>query len=209
MKLFHGTLVLALSSLSLVLVACGGHVSSDGSQQNPGNGNNPDTGTGGVTPGDDTGTTPPPDDAGTPDTTPPVDHGAPSDTYPAFKPDMPQLQNNGGDVLSTPVVVTVTFPSEVASQVPIFEDLGDKIGPSDYWKKITSEYGVGAASGGGHVHSTADLTSDDASDTGIDNYVADHATNYAKYGWPAPTDHTIYVLYVPRATAFTFSGSDD
>ena len=60
MKLFHGTLLLALSSLSLGLVACGGHVGSDdGSQQNPGNGNPTDSGVG--TPPDDT-STPPSDD---------------------------------------------------------------------------------------------------------------------------------------------------
>ena len=52
-----------------------------------------------------------PADGGTEEAAP-VDHGAPSDTYPAFPPDMPQLQNNGGAVLAHPVIVTVTWPNE-------------------------------------------------------------------------------------------------
>ena len=212
MKLVHASILVSLFALT----ACGGHVGSD---DGSGGGGTP----GGAKPGDgtaDSGVAPPPADTGTPpvgdtgtppveDTAPPVDNGAPSDKYPAFKIDMPQLTTNGGDVLKTPVVVSVTFPSEDPTHVTAYESFADTLGKSDYWKQIVSEYGVGptVSATAEHVHNAVDLPSM-ISDTDIDTWVADHATNFAKYGWPAPTDQTIYVIYVPQKTGFTFQGGD-
>src|SRR5450631_2838785 len=55
-------------------------------------------------------------DGGAPlDAAPDVDHGQPSTTYPAFKPDVGQLVNNGGVVLHDPVIVSVTWQTDPAA----------------------------------------------------------------------------------------------
>ena len=141
------------------------------------------------------------------DTGPVVDHGAPSTKYPAFAPVMPQLVNHGGAVLLKPVLVTVTFPSE--KNVDAYEAFDDNLGPTSYWKEVASEYGVGPTVSDAIDHVRMTTTLPDAMDDGeLDTYVGEHALNYAKYGWPAPTDQTIYVLVIPPTTAVSLSGRD-
>src|SRR5262249_34183795 len=55
---------------------------------------------------------PPPHDAPPRDTGPEVDNGAPSDTYPAYPVSMPELLNNGGYVMTSPTIVTVTWTGD-------------------------------------------------------------------------------------------------
>ena len=204
-----------LGGLAVLLLAaggaCGGSVSGD-----DGNGDQ-DTGTGGgdsgigggdtsgnpdTTPGDDT--TPPDPDTGFDDG---IDHGAPSTTYPAFKPLVPILQNNGGPVLTNPVIVTVTYSDD--PQVALFESFGDSIGTSAYWKAVTAEYGVGPSVSGpsNHVHVPG---TPPATMSGRDfrNLVQANA-GVAGSGWPAPTDQTIYVLYASPSTKVTSFGGGD
>jgi hypothetical protein len=183
-------------------VACGGSTSSDGNGGgNPGGNNQPDSGTN-PPPGDNDSGAPPVVDAG-----PVVDHGSPSKTYPAFKPEVGQLINNGGDVLKHPVIVTVTWPGEADRAT--FEDFGDKIGATDYWKQNTSEYGVGTASSGtaNHLH-IATAAPAAMSDTDLDTFVATNAGAPATSGWPAPTFDTIYILYLSPSTSLQFGGQD-
>ena len=193
---------------TFLLAACGGSVDAA-----PGPAGDQDTG---VSPTLDTGapvedTTPVAEDTApsvdAPDTAVPTDHGAPSDTYPAFTPDMPSIVDNGGDVLKAPVIVTVTFAADPnAAQ---YEAFGDGIGATSYWKDIVSEYGVGPATSGAtnHVREAASLPASMA-DTDLDAYINDHVTNYAKYGWPAPSDQHIYALYIPKTTAVSLQGND-
>ena len=183
------------SSLAFLLVACGGNVDSG------------NTAPVGDDAGTDTGSTPVEEDTGAPaeDAGPILDHGAPSTTYPAFPADLPMLKNQGAGGLTAPSLVTVTFPGDV--NATSYETFGDKIGATEYWKAITAEYGVGAAVGGGHVRETTAWPTTIA-DFEVDAWINDHATNYAKYGWPAPTNQTIYVIYVPQATSLTMKGSD-
>ena len=209
MRLYHCSLVVGLVG---ALAACGGHVGSDPTNTNGSGtpGDSTDSGTT-VVPSGDTGTVTPSEDAApavdTAPPPPPVDHGAPSDKYPAFPSELPELSNNGGDVLSTPVVVTVTFPGEPLADK--YEAFGDALGATDYWKQITSEYGVKAAISGSanHVRNAEALPATIA-DTEIETYIADHVKNHDKYKWPAPTDQSIYVLYIPTTTNFQLQGSD-
>ena len=196
-----------LSSVFLVtgLAACGGHVGADPAPLvSADSGVSVDSGT---LPVEDTmpavDTEVPP----TPDVAPPLDHGAPSKTYPAFPPDAAQLVNQGGDVLTAPVLVTVTYPGE--TNVDAYESFGDHLGDTSYWKAITAEYGVkptvsGAAN---HVRMTTALPAA-MDDSEVDTYVHDRALDPTKYGWPAPTDQTIYVIYVPSTTAITLQGNE-
>jgi len=206
MRLYQCSLVVGLVS---AMAACGGSVSTDhtGATGGPTPGDDIDSGTT-PPPPTDTGTPPPADAGPTPDTAtpPPADHGAPSDKYPAFKPEVPELQNNGGDVLTSPIIVTVTFPGETNADT--YEAFGDKIGASSYWKEITSEYGIGAAVSGptNHVRMTEKLPAGIADDS-IDTWLADRLADPAKYGLPAPTKQSIYVLYIDQATDFQYQGS--
>jgi hypothetical protein len=131
----------------------------------------------------------------------------PSETYPAYPADVPQLKNNGGDVLSAPEIVTITWPGE--TNVDTFEAFGDAIGGSDYWKTLVSEYGVGPAVSGPtrHVRMT-DAAPTSISDEELDALVAAKAGDPATSLWPAPNNQTIYVLYLPRGTSLQLQGAD-
>jgi hypothetical protein len=132
------------------------------------------------------------------DATPPVDHGAPSTTYPAFPADQPELTANGGPVLATPNLVTVTWPNEPNADG--YEAFGDKLGGTEYWSSIVSEYGVGAATSDATNH-VREKTALAASVTDADlQALVQKQLGDPTSGWPAPTDQSIYVLYLPTTT---------
>lgn len=196
---------LVLAAAFATAIACGGNGSSNTDPVTT----DPDTGVGEDT-GDDTtppeeDTEPPPDDVVT-DGPPAVDHGAPSETYPAFPVDVPQLVYQGGPLLKSPVVVTVTWAADTLG--PTFEDFGDKIGASAYWKAISAEYGIGPAVSGtaNHVRiTTAPPTSMTSKD--VATMVANGAGNPSVSKWPAPTSGSVYVVYIPAATSLIYNGS--
>ncbi|GAC1522014.1 MAG: hypothetical protein NVS3B10_22530 [Polyangiales bacterium] len=205
-------------SLSLVLAAltmfagCGGKGADDAPPADdaaPDAAPAPDTGSIGVV---DSGTPRdsaplPPRDSGPPDTGPEVDRGGPSDVYPAFKGALPQLSNNGGYVMKAPTVVTVTWPGD--KNVDRFEAFGDTIGATDYWKAITSEYGVAPAVSGAPNHMRiTDPAPASLSNTDVDAFVAAQIGDLAKSKWPAPKDDSLYVLYLSSATRLQYRGSD-
>src|SRR4051812_35730517 len=127
MKLHSYSLVVATTLIG-ALGACGGSASTDNGGAPP----SPPATQG----GDDAG--PPVDTADAAPPPPPVDHGSPSDTYPAFKPDVPQLRDNGGGVLKNPKIVTITWPGDTNADG--LEAFGDNIGSTKYWAAVTAEY---------------------------------------------------------------------
>lgn len=139
-------------------------------------------------------------------TTPP-DYGGVSTVYPAFKPDVAQIVDQGGRVLASPVVVSVTWSDD--PNVAALENVGDTIGTSSYWKSVVGEYGVGALTSGAqnHVHLTTPLvlSSDPNADpvAPILKILTDALTNPAASGWPAPTDQTVYLVFLHGANADT------
>jgi hypothetical protein len=158
------------------------------------------------------------------------DNGAVSTTYPAFTIDAPHIVNNGGSVLTAPVVVTITWPAS-DTNVATWEAMGDGMGASAYWKATTGEYGVGAAISGeaNHVHMTEPLPAT-LSYTDLSNYViaavtaaeadagvaggsADGGTDAGPNPrWPLPTmsggtSQTIYSLLIPQSVTVTDPGS--
>ncbi len=195
----------------IATVAIGGFAACGGSQPNGG----------APAPTADAGSTAPVDaggavtDASAPpvDAAPDADHGAPSTTYPAFHPEVAQIQNNGGPVLTDPVIVTVTWPGATAADtdpnVDQLEAFGDAIGSSAYFGSITSEYGVHAGVSGAANHlrilGAAPAT---LSDQTVDSLVATSAGDPATSGWPAPTPNTVYVLYINPATTFSLQGEE-
>jgi hypothetical protein len=136
---------------------------------------------------------------------PPLDHGAPSETYPAFTPAMGQLKHNGGAVLKNPVIVTVTFPGDTnADQLEAF---GDAVGAGQYWKDVTSEYAVAAATSGTEHHvRLTDAAPASITDTELATFVAT-SVGKAEGGWPVPaTGNVVYIVYLPRTTTLMLQG---
>jgi len=188
----HMSTVIAPVVLGVLVAACGGGVETDPAPSGPST--NPPAGPGA------------PDPGAKPSDPAPVDHGAPSDKYPAFTPDIAQLVNNGGQVLSKPVITTVTWSNETNADT--FEKFGDQLGGSDYWKSVTSEYGVGAATSGAEHHvriPTAGPAS--ISDADLSSLVQTSLSDVAS-GWPAPTADSVYILYLPKGTALMLQGQD-
>ncbi|MDB4945349.1 MAG: hypothetical protein JWP97_4883 [Labilithrix sp.] len=140
-------------------------------------------------------------DASTPP--PVVDHGEVSTTYPAFKPAMGQLVNNGGSVLVNPVIVTVTWPGD--EQADTLEGLGDTIGAGAYWSAVTAEYGSKAAVSGADNHvrlTTAAPTS--ISDSELQDLVK---ANVESGAFPTPaTGNPVYILYLPTSMQLILQG---
>ena len=123
-------------------------------------------------------------------------NGPPS-AYPAPHPGMPQIPNHGGVTLHDPVIVTVTWPDE--QNTAFMETLDDTIGTFAWWNTWAPDYGVHAATGGGHVELTeAPLSqmSDDDVQSWLDDRIQDGTM-------PAPTDQTIYALYFSPSTTVT------
>jgi hypothetical protein len=125
--------------------------------------------------------------------------------YPAFKPDIGQLVNQGGTILTSPKVVTVTWQSDTnAAALQAFDDA---IGASNYWKHSVNEYGVGPATAGGHVVITAP-SPNPWSDTALENWLIAELGNPAAHGFPAPDAETMYLVYTPANVTVTSGGQD-
>jgi hypothetical protein len=167
----------------LVLAACG----SDPDPVQPGPATGPVMIDGGMTP-----------DA--------MDPGTPSTTYPAFTPYIGQLANQGGPVLKKPEIVTVTWNSD--PNAATFEQFGDVIGASQYWKAVTSEYGVDLAvsRAANHVRITT-AAPKSLSETDIETFIGSRVTT-AGSGWPAPTENSVYILYIPAQTQVLLEGQE-
>jgi hypothetical protein len=131
----------------------------------------------------------------------PGDHGAPSSTYPAFTPDFARIQDQGGYVMKSPVVVAITWAADPSQSA--FETFADAIGATAYWKTTTSEYGVGPATSGAtnHVH-VETAPPKQLQDSDLQTMVTTNAGN----GWPAPTVDTIYAFFLPPGTSLLVQG---
>jgi hypothetical protein len=179
--------------LASLLAGCGSSAGDDTQNPAPGSSEPPPAATGA------------PPATQPPATPPPLDHGAPTDEYPAFTPEMGQLVNNGGAVLASPVIVTVTWPDDPNAEA--FEQFGDQVGAGRYWSDVTSEYGVGAAVSGApnHVRLT-EPAPDQITDAQLSAFVAQHVGS-ADGGWPAPTPGSVYILYLPKSTKLMLQGT--
>jgi len=132
------------------------------------------------------------------------DHGQPSSNYPAFTPDFPTLQNNGGPVMKNPVVVAITWASDPSEAS--FQSFVDNLGATTYWKSAVGEYGVGPIVSGAMNHvsiTTAAPTS--LQDSDLQSMVTTNAGKTA--GWPAPTADTIYAFFLPPGTLLYTQGT--
>lgn len=122
-------------------------------------------------------------------------YGQPSNTYPAFMPWMGQLTKNNGAILTSPVVVTITWDGDTSRGT--FEGFGDGLGMSSYWAGAVGEYGIGAVTSGmanhGHIATAPPAT---LNDQGIRTLLT---SNFGT-AIPTPTAQTIYMIYPSKST---------
>jgi hypothetical protein len=121
--------------------------------------------------------------------------GEPSDVYPAPHPDPPQVLDTGGPILAAPTMVPVVFAGDDPMRVATIEALATNVGPSEYWKTTTAEYGVGSLA----IHPTVALTETvppKISPTEIETWLVAHL-DAGDNGLPAAFDGAIYVLFYP------------
>lgn len=132
------------------------------------------------------------------------DHGQPSSTYPAFKPDLPTLQNNGGPIMKNPVVVAITWSSDPSEAT--LQSFVDNLGATQYWSAAVGEYGVGPITSGAMNHvSITTAAPASLQDSDLQNMVTTNAGKTA--GWPAPTADTIYAFMLPPGTLLYQQGT--
>jgi hypothetical protein len=131
-----------------------------------------------------------------------MDHGAPSTTYPAFTPDVGQITQSGGLIMSDPVIVAITWDSD-PSQAS-FDTFVDSLGTTNYWSATTKEYGVGPLVSGAtnHVH-IATAAPAQITDAELQSLVQANAgvVSDAGPGWPAATPQTVYAFFLPPTTS--------
>ena len=172
-----------------------------------------------------TNATPPAADAGTdpdadtgddgsadaaPDTSDPVDPN-----YPAGHTPIPIVDWNGGTVVTSPKIVTVTFGAETFRSR--LETFGDTITTTKWWDAIRAGYCspqgsatcVGQGGSGGHVNITTppETTYTDSAQGGASSLQAFLTTNIQNGILPTPTKDMIYVLYFPAGVSISLDNA--
>jgi hypothetical protein len=146
-------------------------------------------------------------DGGAPETSTPtpeasIDASGDAAPYPAFAVDVARIVDQEGAPVASPTIVTVSW--SVDANATTWEAFDDAIGASAYWHTINGEYGVGAATGGGHVSITTQPPPA-LSNLDVDSLVASSAGS----SWPAATASTIYAVYLPPGTGLFLNGEPD
>jgi hypothetical protein len=136
---------------------------------------------------------------------PPASDGGPTDSavqYPAPHPSMPQVTSLGGPTLAKPVIVPVFFPG-FAFRTEML-DFAKKLGPSAYWKAISSEYGVGAVT----VVDAIDIPDDPGPmvyDDDIQTWLESRFDGTHPEWGNKPLDGAIYTLFYPTTTTISMN----
>jgi hypothetical protein len=127
--------------------------------------------------------------------------------YPAFVPtDVPQVANLGGPVLMAPKIVPVFFADDDAATVTSLADFVSKVGATNYWKTIVTEYGGSAATGETPIMLTA---ADNPPATYDDSQIQAWLAGKLNANDPAfgtPDANTLYALFFPQGVTITLGG---
>jgi hypothetical protein len=125
--------------------------------------------------------------------------------YPAFLPDAPQIQN-GGTVMKTPKLVTVSFASD-----PLESDIDTLVTAIDsttYWGDRVKEYGIAPLATMARIHDPTVWPST-LDDSQIQAWLignlggADGGTTGVDAGWPTIDPSAIYALVFPPGVSIT------
>lgn len=116
---------------------------------------------------------------------------------------LPQLQDNGGPLLTSPRVVPIFFAGD-----PLADDLEDfvaSMGCTAYWREAVGEYGIGDALAAPAAHLTEEAPAK-ITDAQIEAWLAKQITA-AKSPLEAPTPNSVYVIFYPETTTITEQGA--
>jgi hypothetical protein len=128
----------------------------------------------------------------------------------------PAVRNLGGRILSSPRIVTVTFPGDDPALVGRLQLFDDTITSTAWWTAVSAEYCaaggtpcVGPGVGGGHVVLPAAAASEytDSLKGGDSTLRALLASSVAGGVLPAPDAQTLYLLYPPAGTRVLLDGN--
>jgi hypothetical protein len=142
----------------------------------------------------------------------PSSNGAESPTYPAPHAPMPLVDYNGGPLLTSPRIVTVTVAGDPMQDR--LAQFGDVITQTTWWERVSDGYCaepagkpcIGPGAGGGHVilPSLPGTSFDDGVDAmGSSSIKQLIRARIADGAFPAPTPQTLYVLYMPAGVSVT------
>jgi hypothetical protein len=129
-----------------------------------------------------------------------VDNGAPSTTYPAFQPDMPQVVNSGGPLLTTPKLVPLYFADDDTAFTGKLTTFFTALPGSTYWTADVGEYGIGALTTTAPVQLTENGPGP-TTDVAIKTWLAARITDTTL---PAPDASTVYMLVYPTGTSVQY-----
>ena len=128
--------------------------------------------------------------------------------YPAFVPtDIPQVATRGGPVLSLPKVYPIYFAEDDPTFTAKITDFTSKVGATNYWNTIGSEYGVGSLMAEAPIQLTAaDNPPALYTDYQIETWLA-AKLEAGDPAFPTPDSNTIFAFFFP--TGVTISESDE
>jgi hypothetical protein len=116
---------------------------------------------------------------------------------------MPQVLNNGGPTLTSPVFQAVTFANyDLTTYV---DDFVSRVGTTSYWQHAVGEYGVGIARAATPVH-LSEGAAQNIDDTEIQTWLANELATNADL-MPVASG-AVYVLFYPFASTITFQGEE-
>jgi hypothetical protein len=114
---------------------------------------------------------------------------------------MPQVVNNGGPTVTSPVFQSVTFSNyDLTTAV---DDFVSRVGLTSYWLHAVGEYGVGLARAATPVHISSGAPQD-IDDAQLQVWLANELTSGTVL--EPPESGTVYVIFYPYSTSVTFDG---
>ncbi len=144
---------------------------------------------------------------------------------------LPQVDDNGGGILTAPEIVTVTFAPSLyvnakspaaATMLADLQDFDDTITQSEWWDTVRAGYceplnstncvqrGTTLAPSIGHVSiaTAPDATYTDAAAGSSASTLQTYITSLFTAGTlPAPNANSLYVFYFPQSTVISFDGA--
>ena len=135
--------------------------------------------------------------------TPAIDAPAPDAFAEVPHRAFPQVTSNGGQLLGSMRLVVVTAPGDpLAGQLAQF---CQTLVTSQWWTRVTSAYGVGAARGCVSLVGPAITAPATLDDTALTQYIASAVAAAANP--PMPDGETMYLLYLPPGVQFAGNGT--
>ncbi len=121
--------------------------------------------------------------------------------WPAAHFPMPLFVNQGGVVLSSPKVITVTFVGNANRDA--LRAFDAQLLTDPWWGLVTQGYGVGAATGGVYVELPDTVSNTTIDDSALQPMIAEWVATGAL---PPPDADTVYMMFFPSSTTITLDG---